>query len=47
MSGAIKLEEIDTDAFIDRFGKLAINVAKAGYGGGGMTVTVARLMTVR
>jgi len=28
MSGAIKLEEIDTEAFTDRYGKLAINVAK-------------------
>jgi hypothetical protein len=27
MSGAIKLEEIDTDAFRDRYGKLAVNVA--------------------
>jgi hypothetical protein len=26
MSGAIKLEEIDTQAFTDRYGKLAINV---------------------
>ena len=29
MSGAIKLEEIDTEAFKDRYGKLAINVAPA------------------
>jgi hypothetical protein len=28
MSGDIKLEEIDTDAFKDRYGKLAVNVAK-------------------
>ena len=28
MSGAIQLEEIDTDAFKDRYGKLAVNVAK-------------------
>ena len=28
MSGAIKLEEIDTEAFSDRYGKLAVNVAK-------------------
>src|SRR6202040_2986412 len=27
MSGAIKLEEIDTEAFNDRYGKLAVNVA--------------------
>jgi hypothetical protein len=27
MSGAIQLEEIDTDAFKDRYGKLAVNVA--------------------
>jgi len=26
MSGAIKLEEIDTEAFTDRYGKLAVNV---------------------
>ncbi|WP_407119616.1 hypothetical protein [Bradyrhizobium sp. LMG 9283] len=30
MSGELKLEEIDTDAFTDRYGKLAINVARAG-----------------
>ena len=29
MSGAIKLEEIDSDAFKDRYGKLAVNVAPA------------------
>ncbi len=29
MSGAIKLEEIDTEAFKDRYGKLAVNVAPA------------------
>jgi hypothetical protein len=29
MSGATKLEEIDTRAFTDRYGKLAINVAPA------------------
>jgi hypothetical protein len=29
MSGAIKLEEIDTEAFKDRYGKLAVNVAAA------------------
>jgi len=29
MSGAIQLEEIDTAAFIDRYGKLAVNVAPA------------------
>ncbi len=28
MSGAIKLEEIDTEAFSDRYGKLAVNVAR-------------------
>ena len=28
MSGAIQLEEIDTEAFSDRYGKLAVNVAK-------------------
>jgi hypothetical protein len=27
MSGAIKLEEIDTEAFKDRYGKLAVSVA--------------------
>jgi hypothetical protein len=27
MSGAMKLEEIDTEAFRDRYGKLAVNVA--------------------
>ena len=27
MSGAIQLEEIDTEAFKDRYGKLAVNVA--------------------
>jgi hypothetical protein len=27
MSGAIQLKEIDTDAFTDRYGKLALNVA--------------------
>jgi hypothetical protein len=27
MSGAIKLEEIDTQAFTDRYGKLAVSVA--------------------
>ena len=27
MSGAIKLEEIDTEAFTDRYGKLAVEVA--------------------
>jgi hypothetical protein len=27
MSGAIELEEIDTEAFKDRYGKLAVNVA--------------------
>jgi hypothetical protein len=27
MSGEIKLEEIDTAAFTDRYGKLAVNVA--------------------
>jgi hypothetical protein len=26
MGGAIKLEEIDTQAFTDRYGKLAVNV---------------------
>jgi hypothetical protein len=26
MSGAIELEEIDTEAFKDRYGKLAVNV---------------------
>jgi hypothetical protein len=29
MSGAITLEEIDTEAFTDRYGKLAMNVAPA------------------
>src|SRR5713226_2002590 len=29
MSGAIQLEEIDTEAFKDRYGKLAVNVAPA------------------
>jgi hypothetical protein len=29
MSGAIQLEEIDTDAFKDRYGKLAVTVAPA------------------
>jgi hypothetical protein len=29
MSGNIKLEEIDTEAFKDRYGKLAVNVAPA------------------
>jgi hypothetical protein len=29
MSGAIKLEEIDTEAFTDRYGKLAANIAPA------------------
>jgi hypothetical protein len=28
MSGAIQLAEIDTDAFSDRYGKLAVDVAK-------------------
>jgi hypothetical protein len=28
MSGAIELEEIDTEAFRDRYGKLAINVGQ-------------------
>ena len=27
MGGAIQLEEIDTDAFRDRYGKLAVSVA--------------------
>jgi hypothetical protein len=27
MSGAIELEEVDTEAFTDRYGKLAMNVA--------------------
>ena len=27
MSGAIELEEIDTEAFRDRYGKLAVSVA--------------------
>jgi hypothetical protein len=27
MSGAIQLEEIDTEAFTDRYGKLAVSVA--------------------
>jgi hypothetical protein len=30
MSGAIQLEEIDTDAFRDRYGKLAVSVAPSG-----------------
>ena len=29
MSGAIQLEEIDTEAFKDRYGKLAVSVAPA------------------
>jgi hypothetical protein len=29
MSGDIQLEEIDTEAFKDRYGKLAVNVASA------------------
>jgi len=29
LSGAIKLEEIDTQAFLDRYGKLAVNVARS------------------
>ena len=29
MSGAIQLEEIDTEAFRDRYGKLAVSVAPA------------------
>ncbi len=29
MSGAIKLEEIDTEAFTDRYGKLSVNLAPA------------------
>ena len=29
MSGAIQLEEIDTEAFTDRYGKLAVGVAPA------------------
>jgi hypothetical protein len=29
MSGAIQLEEIDTEAFRDRYGKLAVTVAPA------------------
>jgi len=29
LSGAIKLEEIETEAFKDRYGKLAVNVAPA------------------
>lgn len=29
MSGAIELEEIDTEAFTDRYGKLAVNVTPA------------------
>jgi hypothetical protein len=40
MSGAIQLEEIDTEAFKDRYGKLAVNVApaKANDRGGGLAV---------
>nr|WP_249139403.1 hypothetical protein [Bradyrhizobium japonicum] len=34
MSGEIKLEEIDTRAFTDRYGKLAINVAPASAAAG-------------
>jgi hypothetical protein len=34
ISGEIKLEEIDTEAFMDRYGKLAINVAPEGGGVG-------------
>jgi hypothetical protein len=29
MSGAIQLEEIDTEAFTDRYGKLAVSVTPA------------------
>jgi hypothetical protein len=29
MSGEIKLEEIDTEAFTDRYGKLAVSVGPA------------------
>jgi hypothetical protein len=29
MSGAIQLEEIDTEAFTDRYGKLAVSVSPA------------------
>jgi len=29
LSGGIELEEIDTQAFTDRYGKLALNVAPA------------------
>jgi hypothetical protein len=29
MSGAVKLEEIDTAAFMDRYGKLGITIASA------------------
>jgi hypothetical protein len=29
MNGEIKLEEIDTQAFTDRYGKLAVSVAPA------------------
>jgi hypothetical protein len=36
LSGAIALEEIDTTAFADRYGKLAIHVApKAAQGAAG------------
>ena len=29
MSGAIQLEEIDTEAFTDRYGRLGVNIAPA------------------
>ncbi len=29
MSGAIQLEEIDTESFTDRYGKLAVSIAPA------------------
>lgn len=34
MSGEIKLEEIDTQASTDRYGKLAINIAPANAAAG-------------
>jgi hypothetical protein len=34
MSGAIQLEEIDTEAFTDRYGKLVVSVAKPAVAAG-------------
>ena len=35
MSGAIQLEEIDTEAFKDRYGRLAVNVARSAVAAAG------------